>query len=347
MPLSLYRKGTKWWVRGRCDGIDSYLDRSLKTSEEAVARAKLAEIERKARQRAVLGNDAPTEADELTFAAACVEYPAKPADAGYLLKVIPYLGEKRVKDIKPKEIRNLGKLIYPHASTDTWRRQVATPVSAAINFAHQEHGTPPIRVKAYTVDERLEQDQVRGKKSRQRKTPGSWEWLDKFKAQANPYAGALALFMFTTGSRITQALEMVPNDLDLMKSRVFLPAAKKRDSQWVEITTEMVVTLANLPPRNGRVFGYASRHSVYNHWMFVCKEAGIEYIAPHAAGRHGFGTEAVVRQGLNPVDVAEAGRWSSPRTLLETYAHSEDGSRKVRDAFTRSNNGKSAKAKQQ
>ncbi|WP_153039816.1 hypothetical protein [Pseudovibrio sp. Ad37] len=153
--------------------------------------------------------------------------------------------------------------------------------------------------------------------------------------------------MFTTGSRITQAVEMVPDDLDLMSHRVFLPSAKGHDAQWVNITTEMVVTLANLPPRNGRVFGYASHHSVYKHWQTVCKEAGIKYIAPHAAGHHGFGTETVVRQGINVVDAAEARRWSSSRVLLDSYAHSEDGSRKVLDAFSRDNATKSAKAKQQ
>ncbi|MDX5595628.1 tyrosine-type recombinase/integrase [Pseudovibrio sp. SPO723] len=346
MPLTIYRKGLKWWIRGRADGIDGYIDRSLRTSDEAVATAKLAEIERQARQRAILGPDAPSEKDELTFAAAVILYPAKPAEAGYLQKILPHLAAKKVRDITPNEVRNLGRQIYPKAATDTWRRQVVVPISAVINNAHQIKGTPPIKVKAYTPAERQAQDAARGKQSRAEKTPGSWEWLDKFREHANPYMSALALFMFTTGARVTQAIELVPDDLDLQNHRVWMPPSKGHPAQWVSITTDMVVTLANLPPRNGKVFGYASRHSIYGPWQHACKQAGIEYIGPHAAGRHGFGTETVVRRGVNPVDVAKHGRWSSPRVLLDTYAHSRQGSQNVLDAFSREEKRKSAKPKQ-
>lgn len=343
MPLELYQRGKRWWVRGRTDGLDGYIERSLKTSDAAVAATKIAEIERKARQRAVLGDDAPTEADELTFAQAVTEYDAKPADAKYLLKVLPEIGSMKVKDIKPKLVRDLGKKLYPMAACDTWRRQVVTPISAVINNAHQNHGTPPIRVKSYTADERQQQDEARGKQSRVEKTPGSWEWLDKFRAEANPYMGALALFMFTTGSRISQAIEMEPDDLDLRRSRAWLPPSKGHQGQWVDLIPEVVVDLANLPARGGRVFGYQTRHSVYGAWNSACKRAGIEHIAPHAAGRHGFGTELIVRQGVNPVDVAKQGRWSSPRVPMDTYAHAEESSQKVRDAFSRGRDGNSAK----
>ncbi len=346
MPLEIYSRGNRYWVRGRTDGLDGYIERSLKTSDIQVAAAKVAEIERKARQRAILGSDAPTEEDELTFAAAVVLYDAKPADAGYLLKVIPEIGKMTVKDIKPKLVRDLGKKLYPAAACDTWRRQVVTPICAVINNAHQEKGTPPIRVKAYTPAERQAQDEIRGKQSRKKKTPGSWDWLDKFRDEANEYMGALALFMFTTGARVGQSVLIEPKHLELRNSRVWLPPSKGHPGQWVDIIPEMVAVLANLKARNGKVFGYASRHSVYGPWQTACKRAQIEYIAPHAAGRHGFGTETVVRQGVNPVDAAKAGRWSSPRILLDTYAHSEESSANVRDAFTRGRQNNSAKPRQ-
>ncbi|MBO6892290.1 MAG: tyrosine-type recombinase/integrase [Roseibium sp.] len=346
MPLEIYKRGNRFWVRGRTDGIDGYIERSLKTSDGQVAAAKVGEIERKARQRAVLGQDAPTEADELTFAAAVVLYNAKPADAGYLLKVMPEIGTKRVKEITPKFVRNLGKKLYPNAACDTWRRQVVTPICAVINNAHQEKGTPPIKVKGYTPAERQAQDDKRGKQSRVPKTPGSWEWLDKFRDEANVYMGALALFMFTTGARIGQSVLIKPSDLDLQNGRLWLPPSKGHPGQWVDLIPEVIVALANLKPRKGRVFGYTSRSSAYGPWRNACNRAGIEYLAPHAAGRHGFGTETVVRQGVNPVDAAKAGRWSSPRILLDTYAHSEESSANVRDAFTRNRNPASAKPRQ-
>lgn len=335
MPLEIYKRGTRFWVRGRTDGLDGYTERSLKTSDRKIAAAKVAEIERKARQRAILGSDAPTEADELTFAAAVMLYDAKLADANYLLKIIPELGPKRIKDITPKMVRDLGRKLYPTAACDTWRRQVVSPTCAVINNAHQEKGTPLIRVKAYTGAERQKQDELRGKQSRTERTPGSWHWLAAFREHSNSYQGALAFFMFTTGARITQSILMEPRHLDLQNHRILIPAAKGHEEQWVSIMTELVVELANLPPRNGRVFGYQQRWGVYKAWKSACDRAGIEYIPPHSAGRHGFGTELVVRQGVDPRTAADMGRWSSPKILLDTYTHSEEGTTSVHDAFRR------------
>lgn len=335
MPLELYKRGRKWWVRGRTDGIDDYVNRSLGTFDAAVAKTKLREIERKAQQRALLGSDAPSEADELTFAAAVMLYDAKPSDAKYLLKIIPLIGNMRVRDITPKLVRDLGKKIYPQAACDTWRRQVVTPICAVINNAHQEKGTPLIRVKAYTAAERQNQDALRGKASRREKTPGSWDWLTVFRAHANRYQGALAFFMFTTGARISQAIEIEPRHLDLQNHRLLMPAAKGHQEQWISIMAELVVELANLPPRNGRVFGYQQRWGVYKAWKTTCRNAGIDYIPPHAAGRHGFATELVVRQGVDPRTAADMGRWSSPKILLDTYTHSTKSTASIHDAFRR------------
>ncbi|MFN3247737.1 tyrosine-type recombinase/integrase [Roseibium album] len=202
-----------------------------------------------------------------------------------------------------------------------------------INNAHELVKCPPIKLKGFTKAERLEQDRIRGKESRKPKTPGSWEWIISFREKANPFLGALALFMFTSGARITQSILIEPQDLDLPNGRIWMPPAKGHEGQWVDVIPAVVADLANLPARNGRVFGYQYRWSVYGAWKTACKNADIEYIPPHAAGRHGFGTEMIVRQGIDPVTAAEAGRWASPKILLDTYAHSEEGTARVHDAF--------------
>lgn len=337
MPLEAYKRGNTWWVKGRCDGIDHYVRESLGTSDEAVAAAAVREIERKARKRAILGADAPTLEDELTFAEAVLLYMAPPRDAGYLLKILPHLQDKKVKDITGKSVKALARQLYPTASVDTWQRQVIAPVRAVINNAHEEVGTPPIRIKAFTRNERMAQDRIRGKPSQQKRTPGDWQWVNAFRATAkarkNPYLAALCLFLFTTGARISQATALTPHDLDLQNARVMMPAAKGHAAQWVAITIEMVVELANLPARGGKVFGYSSRHSCAKAWKTTCEKAGIEHITPHPAGRHGFATELLVRQGLDVATVQEAGRWSSPAVLLNTYVHAEGTTGKVLKAL--------------
>lgn len=342
MPLETYRRGKTWWVKGRCDGIDGYVRESLGTTDEAVAKAEVRKIERRALKRAILGDDAPKREDELTFSEAVLLYTARPRDADYLLKILPHLGDKKVRDITGKSVKALAREMYPTASVDTWQRQVIVPVRAVINNAHEEMGTPPIRIKAFTRNDRMAQDRARGKDSGRERTPGSWEWIDAFRATAkarrNPYIAALALFMFTTGARISQATDIKPRDLDLQRARVLMPTAKGHPAQWVEITMELVVELANLPPRGGKVFGYKSRSSVYGAWATTCKKAGIEDLDPHEAGRHGFGTEMLVRQKLDPVTVAKAGRWSSPSVPLRTYGHSENAADKVREALQNGRN---------
>lgn len=342
MPLKRYKRGAVWWVSGSCDGLDEPVRRSLGTRDENVAKARVKEIEAAAWKRAVLGSDAPKAEDELTFGMAFMLYNPPPADAGYLVKLLPRLKDMRVRDITGNYVKELARKVYPTASTDTWHRQVIVPVRAVINNAHQHGKCAPIQIKTFTKMERMAQDRARGKQSRQKKKAGSWEWVEAFRAQAMvdrlPYMAALCLFMFTRGARVTQSIQITPNMLDLQNARVKIPAAKGHPEQWIWIDTDMVVELANLPPRKGRVFGYRSRHSVTDTWKRICERAGIEHIPPHCAGRHGYGTEMVVRQGVDPASVALDGRWSSPRIVLEHYSHAEDSENKVREALKKGRN---------
>ncbi|RWP31764.1 site-specific integrase [Mesorhizobium sp.] len=346
MPLTLYDRDGWWWFKGRIDRIPGcrYYRQGLGAPSEVPeteARQRLAEFETREIKRHYLGDE-----KALTFSEAVVLYPASEKEADYLTKIVPEIGDRPVAEITPQEVRNLGALLYPAASTDTWQRHVVTPVRSVINNAHDLGKCPPIRVKAFSKAERLRQDKVRGKQSRVEKVPGSWEWLNSFRAHANPYLKAMALFMFETGCRVTQAISMTTADLDLQNARVWMPEAKGTEAQWVTISMELVVELANLRPRRPRkgphgasrpkgqrVFGYANRNGVYGAWRTACKDAGIDPIMPHAAGRHGFGTEMLVRQKLDPATVAKAGRWADMSLMLRTYVHAEDPTAKVQEAL--------------
>ncbi|MGB6087748.1 tyrosine-type recombinase/integrase [Parvibaculum sp.] len=339
--LELYRRGQTWWARGRVEGEERYYRESLGTHDEQVARAKVRAIEDEARKRAILGRDAPKPEDQLTLSGAALLYPPQGRDAGYLARVLLEIGDHRVRDITPKQVKTLAKKLYPGASVDTWRRQVVVPVRAVINAAHEDGICPPIRIKAFTKNERIAQDRSRGKDSGVKRKPGSWEWVLAFKSHADPRLGAMALFMFTTGARITQTMEMKrKGDLDLFRKRVRLPAAKGHPAQWVDILPEVAATIGALPKPEGklnqeRVFYYAGRRSgwFYREWKRACEAAGIEYLPPHAAGRHGFGTEMIVRRKMDAATAAQQGRWSSAKVLLDTYAHAEGGSASVQEAF--------------
>lgn len=346
MPLELYERSGRWWFKGRIDRIPSgkYYRQSLGISASAPERdalAALAEFERQEIKRDLVGEER-----SLTFADAVLLYPANPMEAKDLAAILPHLQDRACASITPQEVRNLGPMLLPLGATDSWQRHVVTPIRAVINNAHDLGKCPPIKVKAYTKLERLKQDRARGKPSRVEKKPGSWEWLIAFRAKASPYLSAMAYFMFVTGARISQAAALRPDDFDLQNARVWMPEAKGMEAQWVDLPMELVVEIANLKPRRprkgprGRVrvkgekmFGYAGKNGVYKAWKTACKKAGIEEIMPHAAGRHGFATELLVRQKLDPRTVAKAGRWADLPLMLKTYTHDEDTKDKVQAAF--------------
>lgn len=344
MPLEPYLRGSTWWAKGRIEynglAITGYIRKSTGASEEEGAKDWIA-AETKAEQRRHIVGD---EARPFTFADAVILYDADPQTAEYLAPIVLELGTKAVKDISPKEIRDLGRKLYPDNATDSWRRWVITPARAVINNAHDSGKCASIMIKGFTEEERIEQDKLRGKKSRVERKPGSWEWLLQFRQHAGRYHSALALFMFATGARIGQATRMHPDKhLDLQNARVCVPAAKGSDDRWITVPMEVVVELANLKPKcprtwarkraNLRVFGFAGSDGCRSGWRTACKLAGIEHLPPHSAGRHGFGQEYNVRQPTDEKAAGAFGGWRDTSLMKKTYTHAEDFEGKIHDAF--------------
>lgn len=342
--LEKYPRGNVWWVRGIRPDTGIYIRESLGTSDDEIADTKVREIYAEARKRRLLGADAPKPEDELTFAGAYLHYDTPKSQKPYLLLIMKKIGRERVKNITPQSIRLLAKRMYPDAAADTWQRQVITPIRSVINNAHELGLCAPIRVKAFTKAERVKQDVARGKQSRVPKVPGSWPWVlafcDAAKELGKPRYAALAYFMFRHGYRLTQSIEMTrKDDMDLSAGKVRVHASKGHPAHWVDLEPEEVVMIANLPTAyrgeaRKRVFTIAGGRSgaFYRDWTAICVHAGIEELKPHAAGRHGYGTEMVVRQKVDPVSASE-NLWSDPSVMLRTYSHSDDAQAKVRDAF--------------
>jgi integrase len=340
--LTPYKRGPVWWVKGRVEvngrAVSAYLRESTGSSSESGARDWIREREAQEERRFYIGD----ESEQITFMGAVILYSPTPQMSRYLEPLLKELGPYPCHKITPKMIKDLGPKLYPNNCTDSWRRWVVTPARAVINNAHELGRCPPIKIKGYDKEERVRQDKRRGKRSRVAKTPGSWEWLLAFREHAGPYHAALAHFMFVTGRRVGQSVAMHPDALELDKARARVPGAKGHDDEWVDLSPELVAELSDLPakrPRgwlrthdNLRVFGFADRCSPLKGWRSACKRAGIAYLPPHSAGRHGFGQEMVVRQRVDAQATARFGAWSDTSMLSRTYTHAEDVSRKIHRA---------------
>ena len=346
MPLEPYRRGEYWWAHGRVEyagrKITSYLRLSTGAASPAEAGQWCREEEERRIRRFLLG----AQADALSFAQAVALYPADAKTAGYLIPLVEAIGDRAIDGLTPREVRDLGPKLYPSASTDTWTRQVVTPVRAIRNHAHDLGKAAPIRIKGYTREERVAQDLARGRISRVAKIPGSWEWLLKFRAHAGRRHAALAHFMFVTGARISQAVAMHPGlNLDLPNARALIPAAKGHAARWVDLPSELVAELANLPvlyprgaerkPANARLFGFADRSSPRKGWYTACTQARIAPLGFHAAGRHGFGQEMNIRQNIDEKAAGQVGGWADTALMKRTYTHPEDAAAKVHKALKR------------
>lgn len=345
MSLEPYRRGSTWWVKGRVEylgtAITQYYRCSTGAAEEAGAWEWCRAEEERRIQEHLFGSS-----EQLSFADAVLMYHANEKTAQYLIPLVERWGDKRLTDIQPKMIRELAASLYPDASTDTWTRQVLTPIRSVINHAHDLGKCPPLRVKGFSQKERMAQDKRRGKQSRVPKTPGSWEWLLRFRQHAEPRHAALAHTMFVTGARISQAIAMHPHrHCKLDEGQICIPAAKGQPDRWLDIPPELVEELKALPltrPRGAdasddslRLFGFADRSSPRKGWAKACAAAGIPYIPFHAAGRHGFGQEMNVRQGIDEKATSSYGGWSDVALMKRTYTHGEDVTAKIHEGYYR------------
>lgn len=343
MPLEIYKRGHYYWVKGRVEyngrPIAGPYRQSTRATTEVGARDWITQETELQIRTHVMGDERT-----MRFADAVELYHPSAKTAKQLLLILNEIGDMPLGAITGALLKSLGRKLKPNACTDTWWREIVTPARAVINNAHEFKGTPLLRVRRYDKFEWIAQDQRRKKASRVERTPSNKEWIEAFCGAADPYNAALVRFMFETAARIDQAVSLELDDLKPAENEVRLKAQKGHAESWITVSPEMMNELIALIPKQpknrktgklmrARLFGYGSSTGYNNRWKTICKRAGIPYLSAHPAGRHGFFTELVVRQGVDPVTAAKAGRWSDPNLPMRIYAHAETDEADVRARF--------------
>lgn len=242
----------------------------------------------------------------LTFAKAALLYRAAGKSLRFLPKIEDYWKDMLVRDIKPGAIRQAAIEMYPTAGPATRNRQAIVPTQAIINHCADSEMCPPIRVKRFKVEKKIV-------------TPHTLNWIDAFVEHAvRPEIAALAVFMFATGARVSEALRVQWEDIDFKMRRVAIRKTKISEGRVAHLPQRLLIMLANLP-RDHKPFFYKDRNSAIRSWDNTIKRAGIEKLSFHK-GRHGFAT-ATLRKKIDPKTAAWLGGWKSIRHFMETYAH--------------------------
>jgi integrase len=305
MPLKIYKRGGVWHYRG------TVAKRRLRGSTSTALKERAAQIAAEIEDRAWKCRlDGPGAV--LTFAQAAISYRAAGKPTRFLNRVEDHWRDTLVRDISPGAIQAAARTLYPTASAATRNRQAIVPMQAIINHAADSELCARIRVRRFKVETKS-------------KVPATLEWVNTFMAHCKrPHLAALALFMFLTGARVSEALAVEWSDIDFKAKTVLIKQTKLGNERRAHLPQSLVVVLANLPRSNsGRgVFWYETRNNCLMVWRRTVRRAKIAALSFHSC-RHGFAT-ALLHKGVDPVTVAKLGGWKSVRHVFDTYGHAND-----------------------
>jgi len=302
MPLKIYRRGPVWHYRGTIAG--RRLRGSTGTTDKEVA-ARIVSQREAAEWKCRI--DGPSAV--LTFSQAAMLYRAAGKPTRFLEKIEDHWRDTLVKDITAGAIRQAALDLYPKASDATRNRQAIVPTQAIINHAAEMELCPPIRVRRFRTELNV-------------RKPASLEWFRRFTAEASLHLAALAWFMFQTGARVSEAMAVRWDDINLTARTARIGQRKTKSERLAHLPPEAFAAVANAPRDRDRVFLYATRMAAWKAWRTAIKRAGIEVLPFHSC-RHGFAT-TLLHKGVDPVTVAKLGGWRTPRHVLETYGHAQE-----------------------
>jgi len=316
MPdLKIEKRGTVYYASGTIAG--RRIRQSLKTGDRATAKEQAAILQARLWKRHSYGEEAVR-----TFEEAALSYLEAGGETRFMPALLTHFRGRKLADIHPEDVKQAARVIYPNAKPATRNRQAIVPAQAVINHAHGKGWCQLLRVEKFTEGAPLRKH-------------ASDKWLELFIRQALadelPHLAALVIFMADTAARVSEALRVYRDDLDLQNATVHFGRTKTGEHQTAALTPTTVAALANLAPFGaGPVFRYSvnSVSSINNRIKAVCRRAGIEYLSSHQCGRHTFGRRAM-RMGATVPDAMEQGRWKSASLFLEVYGSSDGAQRSV------------------
>jgi integrase len=315
MPLKLYRKrgSPNWYIRGTVRGIT--VDESSRVAERSAAEAIRARREWECLQASVFGRKATA-----TFLEAAVAYMEAGGERRFLAPLIKHFGTQALASIGQAAIDRAAKVLYPHATPGTLNRQVYTPTSAVLKFA-AKRGLCDFR----QID-------------RPTQPKGRTRWLTPVEAErlieaCSPHLRPLVIFLLYTGARLSEALYLDWQQVNLTHGEVQFLATKNGEARGVPLHPRLLQELSALPHRESAVFRrprdgkpYARKSDgggqIKTAFNGACRRAGFSGVSPHTL-RHTWATWYYAATRDLP-GLMYLGGWSSERMVLR-YAHMNVG----------------------
>ena len=314
MPLKLIPptegRSPNWCIRGTYLGV--YLDRSTGACERRIATQFLASLKAQIERGELQRRDA---APALTFAAAAVIYMKAGGERRFLEPLLLRIGDKPLDAINQATVNALAVEIYPDASPATRNRQVFTPIAAVLTAGGVKLGLE--RPKGW-----------RGKPRMFFLNEAQAFALFDAAGTLNVRFGALLVFLTYCGPRLSEALRVTWDDVDLDAATARLGRTKNGEPQTAYLPAPVLDSLRALPRLSERgkplktVFGFTKAGRLYELLNKACEAAGVvipDRVAFHAF-RHTYGAWMRRFGGLDTSGLVAAGRWADPASA-RVYEH--------------------------
>lgn len=186
----------------------------------------------------------------------------------------------------------------------TVRRQFYVPVAALLHYAAKARWMPYLEVEL----------------PKEKRPAPQWaepEWFKKLWKTCDKDMKKLTMFLFLTGCRIQECLDLDYKDVNLRLGSAYVRETKTGEHRTVRLPPLLVKTLGK---GTGKVFRYKDRTQVRYFLKKACKEAGIPYMSTHKIGSHTYATMMRKHAGMDLQGLLKTGRWKSVQSASR-YTH--------------------------
>lgn len=304
------RKRNKYWIaRGTIAGRQ--IEVSTRETDKEAAQRFAAELEVKL--WAESSNPAPLR-NTWEYAAASFKAAKNPSklDRGHIDRLSEHFIGRLLVDITPGDFLIAANIIKPRASNSTKNRHVVAIGAAIMHFAAEQGWCQYYRVKKFETS-RPETKALKAEQARA---------ILEAAAKKDPALYALTTLLFLHGWRISEAIALRWQDVDLPQCRVRKGVSKKGGTRlWKPLDPVVRDALASIPGEHvGRVFPWATRWGAGKALRLLAAGLGIKF-SPHMA-RHTMATQAI-SAGADLKTIMKMGDWRNIQSVLR-YADSEE-----------------------
>ncbi len=301
MALKLKKRGRSpyFYVRGTVRG--QIVFESTGTADREAADALRIKRESQLLDRSVFGAKAA-----VTFIEAAVSYMENGGERRHIGRLIEHFGTTLLAQIDQSAIDGAARMLQPDGGPATRIRQVYTPTAAVLHHAARRKWCDWVRIE------------------RPKESAPRIRWLEPEEAArliecASERLRPLVIFLLYTGSRLSEAIEMSWDRVNLEEGMAYVPKTKNGKAQSFRLPEQVVDALINMPRYNNGFFGYAGRKSVGRPWKKMCERAGIEDFTPHDC-RHTWASWMMRDPEMSELGLISTGRWTNIRSVAR-YAH--------------------------